>query len=127
MDYRGLRDALRKQRETMVPMGVVPKLPEGMPPATGAELKDILLEVIRTPLSDRIWYIVDALRLALADLAAIKAGDRVLDAGCGFGGSCLWLAAHRRAETVGVNLCEDAIDAAHHAGNTLEGLVVKDA
>lgn len=48
----------------------------------------------------------------LADLAAIKAGDRVLDAGCGFGGSCLWLAAHRRAETVGVNLCEDAIDAA---------------
>jgi carbamoyl-phosphate synthase large subunit len=63
VDYRSLRDALRKQRETMVPMGVVPKLPEGMPPATGAELKDILLEVIRTPLSDRIWYIVDALRV----------------------------------------------------------------
>ncbi|HEX5659252.1 MAG TPA: carbamoyl-phosphate synthase large subunit, partial [Polyangiales bacterium] len=63
IDYRALRDGLRKQRETMIPMGVVPKLPEGMPPPAGAELKDILLEVIRTPLSDRIWYIVDALRV----------------------------------------------------------------
>ncbi|MDB4975671.1 MAG: Carbamoyl-phosphate synthase large chain, partial [Myxococcaceae bacterium] len=63
VDYRALRDALRKQRETNIPMGAVPKLAEGIPAATGAELKDVLLEVIRTPLSDRIWYIVDALRI----------------------------------------------------------------
>ncbi|MDB4986399.1 MAG: Carbamoyl-phosphate synthase large chain, partial [Myxococcaceae bacterium] len=63
VDYRALRDALRKQRETNIPMGIVPKLAEGIPPATGAELKEVLLEVIGTALSDRIWYVVDALRV----------------------------------------------------------------
>ncbi|HEX6242279.1 MAG TPA: carbamoyl-phosphate synthase large subunit, partial [Polyangiales bacterium] len=63
VDYPGLRDALRKQRETGVPMGAVPKLAEGVPVPSDDELKEILLEVVRTPLSDRIWYVVDALRV----------------------------------------------------------------
>jgi carbamoyl-phosphate synthase large subunit len=71
VDYHALRDALRKQRETMIPMGIVPKLAEGVPQATGDELKDILLEIIRTPLSDRLWYLVDALRVG-ATVAEIQ-------------------------------------------------------
>jgi len=35
VDYHALRDALRKQRETMIPMGIVPKLAEGVPQASG--------------------------------------------------------------------------------------------
>jgi carbamoyl-phosphate synthase large subunit len=63
VDYRALRDALRKQRETMVPMGIVPKLSDGVPVPSDEELKEILLEVVRTPLSDRLWYVVDAMRV----------------------------------------------------------------
>ncbi|MCB0554849.1 MAG: methyltransferase domain-containing protein, partial [Phaeodactylibacter sp.] len=39
----------------------------------------------------------------LADLAGIQPGQRVLDAGCGKGGSCLWLARHRQASVVGIS------------------------
>jgi carbamoyl-phosphate synthase large subunit len=63
VDYRALRDALRKQRENGVPMGVVPRLTEGVPGPSGEELREVLLEVIRTPLADRLWYLVDALRV----------------------------------------------------------------
>lgn len=45
----------------------------------------------------------------LSDIAAIQPGERVLDAGCGVGGSCFWLAANRGAEVVGVALGTDAI------------------
>jgi cyclopropane fatty-acyl-phospholipid synthase-like methyltransferase len=38
----------------------------------------------------------------LADFAAVRSGDTVLDAGCGIGGSTLWLAAHRQARCIGV-------------------------
>lgn len=40
----------------------------------------------------------------MAELAAIKPRTRVLDAGCGVGGSALWLALHRGAKVVGVSL-----------------------
>lgn len=40
----------------------------------------------------------------LADLADIKGGEKVLDAGCGVGGSCIWLAQNRDCESVGVSL-----------------------
>jgi carbamoyl-phosphate synthase large subunit len=63
VDYRALRDALRKQRETGVPMGAVPKLNEGVPVPGDEELKELLLEIVRTPLSDRLWYLMDALRV----------------------------------------------------------------
>jgi carbamoyl-phosphate synthase large subunit len=63
VDYRALRDALRKQRETGVPMGAVPKLNEGVPVPGDDELKELLLEIVRTPLSDRLWYLMDALRV----------------------------------------------------------------
>ncbi|MDH3623561.1 MAG: methyltransferase domain-containing protein [Myxococcales bacterium] len=40
----------------------------------------------------------------LANFAAVKQGDIVLDAGCGRGGSCFWLAEKLGARPVGVNL-----------------------
>lgn len=38
----------------------------------------------------------------LAEMARIAPGDRVLDAGCGIGGSSLWLAVQRSASVVGI-------------------------
>ena len=38
----------------------------------------------------------------LANKAGIKANDKVLDAGCGVGGSCLWLARKRHAKMTGI-------------------------
>ncbi len=40
----------------------------------------------------------------LADRAKIHAGDRVLDAGCGVGGSSLWLAENRGADVTGITV-----------------------
>ena len=42
----------------------------------------------------------------LADLAGVRSGMRVLDAGCAHGGSAFWLAQHRAAEVVGITLVE---------------------
>lgn len=40
----------------------------------------------------------------LADRADVRPGDHVLDAGCGVGGSAIWLAQHRGARATGVNV-----------------------
>ncbi len=45
----------------------------------------------------------------LADWAGIKAGDHVLDAGCGVGGSCIWLARERGATAVGITLAASQV------------------
>ena len=42
----------------------------------------------------------------LADLAGIKQNDLVLDAGCGVGGSGIWLAKERGAKVVGLNIVD---------------------
>jgi tocopherol O-methyltransferase len=51
----------------------------------------------------------------LADAAGIRRGERVLDAGCGVGGSALWLARVRGARVVGVTLSPSQVRAAHDA------------
>ncbi len=43
-----------------------------------------------------------AMNRVLADTVNIRTGDRVLDAGCGVGGSAMWLAEHRGARVVGI-------------------------
>jgi cyclopropane fatty-acyl-phospholipid synthase-like methyltransferase len=48
----------------------------------------------------------------LADLAGIRPGQRVLDAGCGIGGSALWLAENRSANVDGVNINPRQVDQA---------------
>jgi ubiquinone/menaquinone biosynthesis C-methylase UbiE len=40
----------------------------------------------------------------LADTARVKPGDRILDAGCGIGGSAVWLAKNRGAKVVGIDI-----------------------
>lgn len=40
----------------------------------------------------------------LAKLVKIKSDDIVIDAGCGFGGSALWLSEHIGCETIGLNI-----------------------
>lgn len=46
----------------------------------------------------------------MADLVNIQAGERVLDAGCGKGGSCFWLVKHRNAQTVGITPVKSQIE-----------------
>jgi tocopherol O-methyltransferase len=46
----------------------------------------------------------------LAQIGGIRAGDRVLDAGCGLGGSSLWLAQHLGASVVGITLAQSQVD-----------------
>jgi cyclopropane fatty-acyl-phospholipid synthase-like methyltransferase len=51
----------------------------------------------------------------LARCARLAPGERVLDAGCGVGGSSLWLARHARARVVGIALGEEQIARATRA------------
>jgi len=48
----------------------------------------------------------------LAERAGVKAGDHVLDAGCGLGGSSLWLAEHRGARVTGITLVDSQVASA---------------
>ncbi len=52
---------------------------------------------------------VDNENRALARLARVERGDRVLDAGCGFGASALWLAGELGARVVGIDLAPSQV------------------
>ncbi len=49
----------------------------------------------------------------MARIAKITADDRVLDAGCGVGGSTVWLAKNIGASVVGINLSARQLEIAH--------------
>jgi len=49
---------------------------------------------------------------AVAERAQIRHGERVLDAGCGIGGSSMWLAQERGAEVVGITLVSQQVEVA---------------
>ncbi len=44
------------------------------------------------------------LNRVLADLALIRPGEAVLDAGCGWGNSSIWLVQHRQARVTGISI-----------------------
>lgn len=48
----------------------------------------------------------------LADALSIRSSDRVVDLGCGVGGTAIWLALRRRARVVGITLDEEQRDLA---------------
>lgn len=62
----------------------------------------------------------------LADHAEIKEGEKVLDAGCGVGGSSIWLAKEKNCQVVGISLNERQVKKANaFAGKIgLEGKVL---
>ncbi|MDY6779430.1 MAG: methyltransferase domain-containing protein [Halobacteria archaeon] len=61
------------------------------------------------------------LNRVVADRAGIEEGDRVLDAGCGVGGSAIWLAKNRGAEVTGVNINQKQVQKARR-GAEREGV-----
>ena len=65
IDYQGLALGLRKLREHNETLARIPRLAENVPPPSDDEVRDAILEVVRTPLADRLWYIADGLRVGL--------------------------------------------------------------
>ncbi|MFK8102478.1 MAG: cyclopropane-fatty-acyl-phospholipid synthase family protein [Saprospiraceae bacterium] len=66
---------------------------------------------------------VDALQntnKVLAELAQVKAGDAVLDAGCGKGGSCFWLVKNKQAIPTGITPVASQIEACQKQAKTLQ-------
>lgn len=61
----------------------------------------------------------------LADILKIKEGDKILDAGCGIGGSSIWLAKNFKAKVTGINISEKHLEIAKQLvqKNSLEPLV----
>lgn len=61
----------------------------------------------------------------LADIVGIKSGELVLDAGCGIGGSALWLARERDTKVLGLDLTHSQLKEAQNlaAKRGLRGLV----
>ena len=49
----------------------------------------------------------------LADIASIKEGEKILDAGCGVGGSSIWLAKERNCYVTGISLNERQVKKAN--------------
>jgi ubiquinone/menaquinone biosynthesis C-methylase UbiE len=55
----------------------------------------------------------------MADLAGIRPGEQVLDAGCGLGASTLWLAANRGVEVTGITPVPDQVQGASQRAGDL--------
>ncbi|MBX3246149.1 MAG: carbamoyl-phosphate synthase large subunit [Myxococcales bacterium] len=69
VDYRDVRDQLRVLRATGEVVDLVRPLAllGDRPEATTEELREALLEIIRTPLAERLWYVVDAIRVGATE------------------------------------------------------------
>ena len=65
VDYRDLAAQVRSLRESGEAINTAKPMLQDLPEATEAELREAILEVIRTPLADRLWYIADGLRVGL--------------------------------------------------------------
>jgi len=59
------------------------------------------------------------LNKVLAEIADIKEGENILDAGCGVGGSSLWLAKEKNCTVTGISLNKRQIDKANALANEI--------
>jgi len=67
VDYRERVHEIRALKYDQGPLGRAVAAPSlELPPPTDEELRAALLELVRTPLSDRLWYLMDALRLGVS-------------------------------------------------------------
>jgi tocopherol O-methyltransferase len=72
-----------------------------------------------------------AMNRVMADAADVTPGDHVLDAGCGVGGSAIWLAKERQARVIGITPVVDQVEKArrfarHHGVETSVSFEAKD-
>jgi carbamoyl-phosphate synthase large subunit len=65
VDYRDLAAQVRRLIETGEAINTAKPMLADLPDATDGELRESILDLIRTPLSDRLWYIADGLRVGL--------------------------------------------------------------
>ena len=56
----------------------------------------------------------------LAEWAGIRSGEKVLDAGCGIGGSSIWLAREKQCTVTGISLNETQIKKANRLAKALQ-------
>ncbi|MBW2378116.1 MAG: carbamoyl-phosphate synthase large subunit [Deltaproteobacteria bacterium] len=65
VDYRDLAAQVRRLIETGEAINTGKPMLADLPDPTEEELRESILDLIRTPLSDRLWYIADGLRVGL--------------------------------------------------------------
>src|SRR5512139_1141463 len=65
VDYLGLAAQIRELRESREPRSLSAVLDDTIPRPSVEDLREAILEVVRTPLAERLWYIADGLRVGL--------------------------------------------------------------
>jgi carbamoyl-phosphate synthase large subunit len=65
VDYRDLAAQVRRLVETGEAINTAKPMLVDLPDPTEPELRESILDLIRTPLSERLWYIADGLRVGL--------------------------------------------------------------
>jgi len=65
VDYRDLAAQVRRLIETGEAINTAKPMLGDLPDANEAELRESILNLVRTPLSDRLWYLADGLRVGL--------------------------------------------------------------
>ena len=65
VEYRDLAAQIRRLKETRQGISLSRPMLLDLPPASTEELQEAILEVVRTPLADRLWYLMDGLRVGL--------------------------------------------------------------
>ncbi len=66
VDYRDLAAQVRRLNESGEAVNTAKPMLGDLPEATEAELRESILELIRTPLAERLWYLADGLRVGLS-------------------------------------------------------------
>ena len=65
VDYRDLAAQIRRLTESGEAINTARPMLQDLPEATNEELQQAILDAVRTPLSDRLWYVTDGLRVGL--------------------------------------------------------------